>query len=195
MTRARDLTPESFNRLLGWLSPDQEEAGRKYEEIRGRLIKIFACRGSLSPEELADETMTRVARRVVEIADDYRGEPTLYFYGVARRVYLESLRARWVAVPYDSREVIVRDPRRDEKEEAEREYACLESCMEKLLPRQRELILGYYQEEKRAKIEHRRLLADTLGISWNALRIQVHRIRLGLQACVADCLKLGAAAG
>ena len=195
MTHERDLTPESFNRLLGWLSPDLEEAGRKYEEIRGRLIKIFTCRGSTSPEEMADETMTRVARRVVEIADDYRGDQALYFYGVARRVYLESVRKRWVAVPYDSREVIVRDARRDEKEEAERGYACLEQCMEKLVPRQRELILEYYQEEKRAKIEHRRELADNLGIALNALRIQVHRIRMVLQTCVADCLKLVAAAG
>lgn len=194
MTHERDLTPETFNRLLGWLNPDPEEAGRKYEEIRGRLIKIFTCRGCVTPEEMADETMTRVAGRVLEIAGGYVGEPALYFYGVARRVYLESLRERWVAVPFDSGQVAVRSEKLGEKDEAEREYACLEQCMEKLPPRQRELILEYYQEEKRAKIEHRRELSEKLGIALNALRIQVHRIRMALQACVAECLKLGVTA-
>jgi len=33
------LTQEAFDRLLGWLDPDRESAGEKYEAIRLRLIK------------------------------------------------------------------------------------------------------------------------------------------------------------
>jgi DNA-directed RNA polymerase specialized sigma24 family protein len=50
------------------------------------------------------------------------------------------------------------------------------------------LVLQYYQEEKGAKIEHRRAMAERLGIPLNALRIRAHRIRVALRDCVSDCL-------
>src|SRR5262245_21687271 len=58
-----DMTPEEFDRLLLWLNPDRDKAGEKYEWIRKRLIKIFVCRGCNVPEELADKTINRVARK------------------------------------------------------------------------------------------------------------------------------------
>jgi len=52
----------------------------------------------------------------------------------------------------------------------------------------RELIVQYYQEEKKAKIDTRRKLAADLGIDLNALRVRAHRIRFALQRCVSECL-------
>jgi DNA-directed RNA polymerase specialized sigma24 family protein len=49
--------------------------------------------------------------------------------------------------------------------------------------------LKYYQQEKRAKIDHRKELADRLGIALNTLRMRVHRIKAILQQCVGECLK------
>ena len=57
------LTKESFDTLLAWLDANPDAAARKYEQIRTRLIKIFVCRGCLESEDLADETIDRVARR------------------------------------------------------------------------------------------------------------------------------------
>jgi hypothetical protein len=65
--------------------------------------------------------------------------------------------------------------------------------MEKLTLENRKLLLDYYREEKRAKIEYRRQLAEQMGIAVNALRIRAYRIRASLQKCVEDCLQ-GAAA-
>ena len=48
------LSQESFDKLLAWLDPNREKAGIKYEQIRYRLIKIFAGRGSADAEDLAD---------------------------------------------------------------------------------------------------------------------------------------------
>jgi hypothetical protein len=62
------LTQEGFDGLLTWLSPDREQAGRKYEEIRLRLIKIYTRRGCTTPEELADEVFNRVTKKLPEIA-------------------------------------------------------------------------------------------------------------------------------
>jgi DNA-directed RNA polymerase specialized sigma24 family protein len=173
------LTQESFNALLAWLGSEREEAGRKYEAIRLRLIKIFACRGCYEPEDLADETINRVSKRLKEIESDYSGDPARYFYGVANKVHLEYLRRKPVPVP-----PVVPEP----SEDIEKEYQCLERCMQKLSPDNRTLVLGYYQEEKRLKIDHRRMLAEQLGIALNALRIRACRIRASLQECVQTCV-------
>lgn len=172
------LTKESFDALLAWLDPAREEAGRKYEEIRLRLIKIFVCRGCLEPEDLADETINRVSKKLKEIESTYSGEPARYFYGVANKVHLEYLRKPVPRPPAPC----------DVSDDIEKEYACLERCMQKLTSNNRMLVLQYYQEEKRAKIDQRKLLADRLGIALNALRIRACRIRASLQECVQSCV-------
>jgi hypothetical protein len=65
--------------------------------------------------------------------------------------------------------------------------SCLDRCSEKLLSRDREIILRYYIGSERAKIENRRALAQELGISVNALAIRACRIRDKLEACVRGC--------
>src|SRR5689334_18303278 len=89
MTKQWDTTPEAFDTLLGWLHNDRDEAGKKYEVIRVRLIRIFTCRGCSEPEDLADETINRVTAKISEVAQNYHGDPALYFYGVAKKVHLE----------------------------------------------------------------------------------------------------------
>jgi len=174
------LTQESFTALLAWLDSDRDAAGKKYEDIRRRLIKIFACRGCSESEDMADESINRVIIRLKDIVETFTGDPALYFYGVANKVHQEYLRRRPIPVP----PVVI-----DESEDLEREHACLEKCIESLTPDNRQLVIQYYQEEKRAKIEHRKQLADQLGIALNALRIRAHRIRTTLQQCVQTCLQ------
>ena len=176
----KDLTQEAFDHLLAWLNPEREQAGRKYEEIRRRLIKIFTCRGCLTPEDLADDTINRVARKVPEIAPSYVGDPAIYFLGVAHNVCLEHFRRKPEPEP---------PPQPEESERKEQLDECLERCMERLTAKNRQLILEYYREEEHSKIDHRKELARRLGIALNALRIQACRIRASLQECVFECLK------
>ncbi|HSB10806.1 MAG TPA: hypothetical protein VLM38_15060 [Blastocatellia bacterium] len=180
MRKQWDINQDAFDRFLVWLDPDRDQAGAKYEEIRRRLIKIFACRGCSTGEELADETINRVIRRMQDIADSYSGDPALYFYGVARNVHLEHVKKNPVVFP-----PLPPDP----PEQKEQEYGCLERCMSVLTPENRLLMLEYYKEERQAKIVHRKELAEQLGIALNALRIRAHRIRAGLQVCVENCLQ------
>ena len=174
------LTQESFDALLDWLDPQREQAGQKYEDIRSSLIKIFTSRGCFEPEDLADETINRVTRKLKQIEADFTGDPARYFYGVANKVHLEYLRRKPVQLP----PVLPLT-----SDEVEREFECLERCMDQLTPENRQLVLQYYQEEKKARIDHRKLLAGKLGIAVNALRIRVCRIRASLQECVQACLK------
>jgi len=173
------LTQEAFDALLAWLDPNRERAGEKYESIRLRLIKIFACRGCWEPEDLADETINRVSKKLGEIESTYSGDPARYFCGVANKVHLEYVRRRPTPIP---------PPSPGPSDEIEKEYECLERCIQQLPPNSRDLVLQYYQQEKRAKIDHRKLLADQLGIALNALRIRACRIRAELQKCVQSCV-------
>ena len=181
MKHQSSVTQESFDSLLAWLDTDRDRAAGKYELIRRRLIKLFTCRGRHDAEELADETINRVTLKAHEVARDYVGDPSLYFYGVAQKVLLESLRKR---PPLPS----TQQPTPDESEETEREHACLDRCMGELTPSNRELLLEYYQNDKRAKIDHRKELAAKLGVAQNALRIRIHRQRTSLQECLRRCL-------
>jgi DNA-directed RNA polymerase specialized sigma24 family protein len=177
--RQWDITPDAFERFLAWLDPNREQAGTKYEDIRRKLIKIFVCRGCAVPEDLADETINRVIRRMQDLADTYEGDPVAYFYGVARTVHLEHVKKGPAVLP---------PPLPDPLEEKEQAYECLERCMKELTPGNRDLVLEYYKEEKHAKIVHRKELAARLGVALNALRIRAYRIRAGLQGCMESCL-------
>ncbi|HWN10926.1 MAG TPA: hypothetical protein VNO50_16940 [Pyrinomonadaceae bacterium] len=174
------LTQESFDALLDWLDPSREEAGRKYEEIRVRLIKIFTCRGCYESEELADETINRVSDKLHKIEATYQGARAPYFYGVANKVYLEYQRRPPTPIP---------PPPADDCALIEQEHACLEKCIEKLTFENRRVVRQYYKGEKTEKIDQRKKLAKRLGIALNALRIRAHRLRTKLQDCVEFCLE------
>ncbi len=174
------LTQESFDALLAWLDPSPDAAGRKYEVIRLRLIKIFTCRGCSEAEDLADESINRVSQKLQEIGPTYEGDPAPYFYGVANKVYLEHLRRPRVQPP---------PPPADDYEDVEQEYACLEKCIENLSEQNRKLVREYYLGEKTARIINRKQMADQLGIALNALRIRAHRLRATLLECVEGCLQ------
>jgi len=177
--KERELNSDAFEALLRWLDSDRDLAGRRYEDIRQRLIRIFACRGCMEPDILADETINRVARKVEEIAGNYHGDPALYFYGVANKIHLEQLKK---VKPQ------VTEWHEDKEEDHEAEFECLDRCMDKLTMHNRELVLKYYDHEKEAKIEQRRMLAETMNIGLNALRIRAHRIRSILYRCISGCL-------
>jgi DNA-directed RNA polymerase specialized sigma24 family protein len=178
--RADNLNQEQFDQLLLWLNPDREQAAQQYESIRRRLIKIFVCRGAHTPEELADDTINRVARKLPEIRNGYVGEPAHYFCGVAGFIWQESLRKERLTVVAPPVPALA-------TEEEERDYACLEKCLSKLSKVDRELAIAYYQQEKNAKIDNRKQLAEQMGLAMNALRLRAFRIRATLFKCVEGC--------
>lgn len=186
-----DLTGDGFEALLALLGPDRETAGERYETIRRKLIRLFEWRGCEGAEDLADETLDRVARRVAEGTEIKSGDPYGYCCGVAHLVYKEDLRRA-------SRERRVRDSSEweppiyvpDELEEpSNQRLDCLRHCLAKVPQDQRDLLLQYHQGEN--NIRNRKALATKLGIPLNALRIRVHRTRRKVEACVHDCLKPG----
>ena len=180
------LTQAAFDRLLSALDSERERAGEKYQEIRSNLTRLFEWRGYPFPEDHADETINRVARRIEE-GEDVR-DVTKYFFGVARLVVLEVRKGQARERPaLDSSAVRQNSPDQNSPSDARIDH--LRHCLDSLLPDQRELVVSYYQGEKKTKIKNRQKLSDRLNVTLNTLRMRVLRIRAQLEACVEECLK------
>src|SRR4029077_6977680 len=80
----------AFERFLAALAADRDAAADRYEQIRSKLLRFFEWRGGRFPEEHADETMTRVMRKLDE--GEKIVDAATYCYGVARLVLLEALK-------------------------------------------------------------------------------------------------------
>jgi DNA-directed RNA polymerase specialized sigma24 family protein len=182
-----ELTPDALAKLLAKLALDPDVAGNKYEELRRRLIKFFEWRGTHFPDELADETINRLARKIDEGTEIEKNVIALAL-GIARFVFLESLkdpssrRAEMdclspLAAPPDNR-----------AEDDNTWLVCLRECLASMPEESRELIIEYYEDERRAKIDNRKTLAATLGISLNALFSRAKRVRDSLEQCVTRCV-------
>ncbi len=188
------LRPEQLEALLQRLGPDREVAGTRYEELRRRLVSVFAYRHCDHPEELADETLDRSARKLQELGSAFVGDdPARFVFGVAWNVARESFRRRsTVPLPeaWERRGPPAPDANADADED-ERERACLDRCLGELTSADRSLVLGYHEEEKSARIRRRSELARELGLSPNGLRLRIHRITGRLRECVVQCVASG----
>jgi DNA-directed RNA polymerase specialized sigma24 family protein len=192
MKRERDPTPEEFEKLLAWLDCDRDVAGKKYETIRSRLIRIFISRGCVEADRLADEVMNRVAVRIDKLVETYEGDPARCLQGFADKVYLEYLRDQKRRSEVDTipQPIFPDEREREELELAEREQEdeCLTRCMGELSWANSELFRRYFEGEKSARINARKKLAAEFRLTANALRIKAHRIRRRLRQCLEACL-------
>lgn len=188
------ISSEAFARLLDWLDAGSDSDGRQYLEMRGRLVAYFDRKNCLNADELADETLNRVARRLEEQGKIESETPAKFCYITARFVFMESLRGA------DKKSVSLDDAFRqsnaaplaasaedEAKNVKEKMLVCLERCTGKLEESNRDIIVNYYYGEERIKIENRRALAGKLNISTNALTIRACRIREKLEVCVGKC--------
>lgn len=189
MPRHPVITQEKFDELLAWLDPEREPAGNKYEDLRRSLIKIFTWRECDDAESLADETINRVANRVHELRQTYKGDPAFYFYGVANNLIKEYQRKMKLQVPLEEINAPAVSGAEEPDEDLDREYECLLRCLQRLDADNRQLIMDYYLKEKQEKIDYRKSLAQRLGITMNTLRMRTYRIRAVLEDCIAQCLK------
>jgi len=176
-----ELTQAAFDMLLGRLDSDREEAGKKYEELRRKLVKFVGFWGCRRTEDLADETITRTASKIFagETIENLNG----YILGIARLAYKEMVRGE-----ISQRKAMNRKPPEDgvSQAEEERRQKCYEQCLKRLPAEEQDLILKYYRG---SKAPDREKLAKQMGISLNLLRVSAFRIRRKLGDCLQECLK------
>jgi RNA polymerase sigma factor (sigma-70 family) len=162
-----------FSKFIEWLDAGIPSNGQAYVDMHRRLRAYFARKGCAVPDDLADDVLSRVARRLEEEGSITGVTPAHYCYITARFVLLEYLRTPGRApLPHDLRQ----PPPRDD-DSAERDLVRLEECLNGLDPRDRELILAYYSGPRAGRVAARRDLAARLGLSANALTIRASRLR------------------
>ena len=177
------LNPEAFARLLDHLATDRDQSAVAYERLRHRLIGLLQWWGAPHADELADETLDRMARKLQEGAVITEKSVGAYARGIARLVFLESTR-RPSPQP-DALDHIAAAPASNPEASLE----CFDGCLASLAEHDRRLVLRYYGDGKAKDI--RTQLAGELGLSMTALRIRVHRLRERLERCTAACLAGG----
>ena len=185
----RELTARAFIRLLERLGDDEEQAAKKYEDLRHTLIRSFEWRGAPFPEEHADETLNRLARKLDEGVEIRNIND--YTYTVSRLVWLETLKGghkRHAPLDEIEHEPMAPDTC-GEKAEKEALLNCLDDCLDTLPVESHDLIVEYYVDEKRGRIERRRDLAERLGLRRDALANRAQRLRDKLEQCVTRCLR------
>jgi len=191
VTKSSTQTPEGFRRFLSWLDEGVDSNGERYVEMRRRLVSYFAHRRCPSPDDLADETLTRIARKLEDEGSIRGASPAHYCYITARFVFLEHLRAadRRQTSLDEGRQVpepAVHPAAAGDRDARETLLDRLDRCLQKLNAYDRALILEYYSGGEAERIARRRDLAAQLHLTPNALSIRACRIRDAVEACVAQ---------
>ena len=190
------LSHLAFSRLLEWLDDGTDSHGETYLEIRRRLTSYFDRRDRPFADDLADETLSRIARTLERDGAITITPQARYCYVVAKFVLLEDIR-RERRHPHSLESSSIgsdswtggrlSNVARDESADREARLECLDRCLQELGPQQRALIVDYHRDEGRTGIERRRELAKQMGITMNALGIRACRIRATLEAQMAVC--------
>src|SRR5262245_24602192 len=88
--RVWSLTQPAFDGLLALIGPDRVVAADRYLEIRRNLVRLFEWRGCTTPEEYADETINRCAKKIGD--GEVIRDVATYCIGIARMLLLEMSR-------------------------------------------------------------------------------------------------------
>lgn len=186
------LTASAFEMLLARLDADPAAAVDKYEVLRLKLVKCVSWKGcpESQADALADAVLDRVAIKIeggeeIENINAYACE-------VLRFVWLEHSRKTKedttagdefpdVAVAPDI--AVLNDP--------DIRMNCLRVCLNEVVPEasDRSLIIGYYDTDPgRKNKEHRKALADKIGLTMTTLKVKACRIRARLENCINECV-------
>jgi DNA-directed RNA polymerase specialized sigma24 family protein len=187
------LTAAQLEALLRRLDGRGERAGERYEAIHSRLVRFFLWNSCSAAEELADETLNRVARKLAAGREEIQ-ELEAFIWGVARKVRQEGQKADFKSVhvsnmptAWAASDAGALLDAIENKIQAEQEVKCLHQCLRRWSDQDRELFLSY-RVDKGHYVERRKDLARKLGVTPGALRVRMIRLREKLEKCVARCL-------
>lgn len=181
-----------WERLLTFLCADghganDSDRGAAYEAVRERLVRFFRAKGASCPEELADATFERTARKLAADESLLDVSPA-YVFGVARLIWRESLRRERTHRRGVERLAHAPDHDGDDHEEAEldQNMRVWKRLLDELAPADRHLLIAYYEGSGQPRIARRQEMVRHLGIKPGLLRARVHRLRLQLERRAAS---------
>jgi hypothetical protein len=183
MLGSGDMSPEEFGQLLAWFAPDRDAAAKMYLAAHKNLVRFFQFNFCNRPEDLTDEVMNRVAKKVPPLREGL--DHIAVLRGFARNVLKEYKRSPdWHLEDLTGEEPapVVKASGIDDAEIRSRN---LQTCLAALPEPDGQLLVEYHKYEPSAKITHRRAMAKARQMTPNALRLKISR----LKSTVEDCVK------
>ncbi len=184
------LTATSFQTLLDRLDADPFVAAEKYETLRTKIAHLHRWRGCAEShaDELADITLDRVAAKLV--AGEVVENIAAFASAVARFVSLEHSRKNKLDTVGDDLPETPIAPDLDFLDDPDERMKCLRRCVAKTLNDDDKIIVvGYYDTDADEKVKSaRKRLADSIGLTVNALKVRACRLRMRLEQCINDCV-------
>jgi RNA polymerase sigma factor (sigma-70 family) len=180
-----------WDRFYEWLNPDPDLTASEYGRLRRLLIAFFKNRQCADAEGLADQTIERVVQLLPKFGNELPTHPLRYCYGVAHYIHKEYLRDE---VSRNGGDISKLSPPHYDPALAEAKEAmekCLYHCLRKLDKKKRETFTRYYLVSSKEKSVFHQTMAEQMGITLTALRLQILRIKEKLRDCINDCQQQG----
>jgi DNA-directed RNA polymerase specialized sigma24 family protein len=175
--QSMDTNDEVFNKLLARLEPDLTDSTIRYKQLRLKMIRFFQWKRCGDAEILADETIARAVKKIIEGDEIHADDPYVYIRAIANNVYREYVRGE-----IKTRKLLANLLQPTLEPEVSED--CRIQCLRNLPSDRLKLLQEYFLDEKDSQ-----LLAEELNITINALRLQMHRLKKRLDSCYEDCLK------
>lgn len=193
-----NVEQESYAKLLAQFDPEPNLARQKHDLLYADLIVFFikqleraSSKNELSlAKELANETMSRIAERVIQ-GEQIRSLSD-YAFRVAWNVwheYLRQLKNGKKKISINGTDIEIPDGAdRDDDFEAwkKRRLKCMKQCWDNLQPQQRELMIDHLEAKEQGASPE---LAKQLDMTIGALRLRIFHIRVELKSCRKACLQ------
>lgn len=187
------FSAEGFASLLAKLGDTPREAGERYERLRSKLIFFFARRQLPLPEDLADDAMDCLGRRLSEGLDI--SSVDAFALGIARHIAQEQVtianQTRTVDTAFfdDIPAFSLTSSEKERIVNLDQRIEAFERCMRRLPSREIQLLKSYYLDSPGDRVSVRLSLAKRMAISQGTLRQRVFLIRRSLVECVTVSLQ------
>ena len=166
----------AFDRLLQALEPEALSPNDGFRRCRSKLVRFFVWRHADDPDNLADETTSRLVKNIQTGQEISAERPYSYVYAIASNVFQEYLRSK--------KKTGIQTDMDDLRELAtpEKVENCWTGCLAQLSSDKREFLEEYYLDSI-----DRDEFAREKGMTINALRLKIFRYKEGLKRCVENC--------
>jgi DNA-directed RNA polymerase specialized sigma24 family protein len=167
----------AFDTLLQALEPEALSPHESFRRFRARLVRLFAWKYCEDPENLADETISRLVKNIQSGQEISPDRPYRYVRAIARNVFREYLRAKEKGGIETDVDEMPDLPAPEGTED------CWTLCLAQLSPDKREFLEEYFLDSI-----DREQFAREKGLTINALRLTVFRYKAALKLCIENCI-------
>jgi DNA-directed RNA polymerase specialized sigma24 family protein len=168
----------AFDKLLQALEPGALAPRDSFRRFRLRVVRFFVYKRCEDPENLADETISRLIKNIHSGQQISSEHPFNYVRAIAQNVFYEDVRAKQKSGIQTDIDELQDIPAPEGTED------CWTLCLAQLSPDKRELLEHYFLDSIDSE-----QFAREKGLTINALRLTVHRYKKALKLCVENCIK------